>query len=481
MLTDTCPEPLPASQPTPAITLNSVTDITMADINNSPSEPADTWGQVPVASVARNTYSSIVMVMERQTKLFSAQKTVGGQATTGPALANLEPISLSIGDPTVFGNFKTHPEVTRAVARQLEGGRANGYIPTVGSETARAAVARQFTHPAAPLTPADVVMTNNGCLGAIEMAISCLVDAGQNILLPRPSFTLYETIALARRIEVREYPLLPERQWEVDLEAFEALMDDQTGAVLINNPSNPCGSVFSRAHLRAILDVCARKRVPVISDEIYGTMVFGSTDPPGAAVYDANDGHDDAVQPRFYPMATLTDTVPILTVSGLAKQWLVPGWRCGWILIHDKGGRFANVRKGLFSLSSSLLGPSSLIQAAIPDIFNNVPASFFAETTAQIAQHAKVVHGLLKDVPGLQVGEAQGAMYVMVGIQQEHFPQFQDDIDFALRLNMEQRVEVLPGSCFKIPNFVRLVLTPPQNKLEEACHRIAHFCAKHYQ
>ncbi|KAJ1919211.1 hypothetical protein IWQ60_007303 [Tieghemiomyces parasiticus] len=436
--------------------------------------PAKTWSTVPVSTVARSTVNPIRQVIERLHKLVKDHQ----NASDGVALSTNEPISLSIGDPTVFGNFKTHPEVNNAVRKQLDSFGANGYGPSYGLLAAREAVARHCTTPAAPLTAGDVILTS-ACSGALEIALMCLAEAGQNILIPRPGFSLYKMLAVARGVEVREYPLLPERNWEIDIEAFSSLVDDRTAVAIINNPSNPCGSVFTKTHLQDILAVCEARQLPVIADEIYGDMVFGTSD---AAESDDEGSHDiSGISPKFHPLATLTATVPILTVGGLAKQWLVPGWRIGWILIHDQRNLFSNVRQGLLDLTTTLLGPNTLIQAALPDIFQNVPASFYADTTAQLAQHARLAQRLLSQIPGLQVIVPQGAMYMMVGIHIQDFTGIRDDVEFATRLILEQRVEVLPGQCFDYPNYFRIVLAPPKDKLEEACRRIAQFCAKYYQ
>ena len=138
---------------------------------------------------------------------------------------------------------------------------------------------------------------------------------------------------------------------------LQSLIDENTAAIVINNPSNPCGSVYSKEHLQEILRVAETYCVPIIADEIYDEMVFG----------------DD----EFHPMASLTKTVPILTCGGIAKDYMVPGWRLGWILVHDRQGIFEKeVRKGLVNLSQIILGANSLIQAILPDVFNEVPKSF---------------------------------------------------------------------------------------------------------
>ncbi|KAJ1967578.1 hypothetical protein IWQ62_001770 [Dispira parvispora] len=425
------------------------------------------WSTIPSSQTARNTVNPIRAVVEKMQRARieweESQKSHSFSVRGKPQA----PISLSIGDPTVFGNFKTHPAVNDAVLNQLNSYQANGYAPSYGIPTARAAVARKFHTPDAPLTPDDVILTS-ACSGALEMAIGSLADPGQNILVPLPGFPLYKTLAQSRGVDIREYRLLPERNWEVDLADFESLIDDNTAAVIINNPSNPCGSVFSRTHLLAILAVCERNHVPIIADEIYADIVFDSS---------ATEG---SIENVFYPISSLTQTVPILTVGGLAKQWLVPGWRMGWILIHDRQNLFSQVRKGLFALSTLILGPNTLIQAAIPDIFANVPSSFLQDTITTLSEHARVCQQRLAQIPGLKVVMPQGAMYMMVGLQMDEFRDIDNDVDFASRLNLEESVEVLPGQCFNYPNYFRIVLTPPVDKLEEACHRLERFCHHHH-
>lgn len=154
--------------------------------------------------------------------------------------------------------------------------------------------------------------------------------------------------------------LQSDQQWRVDLDDLENQIDDDTAAIIVINPSNPCGSVYSREHLQDILEVASRNRLPIIADEIYEHFVFSD--------------HE------FISMSALSKDVPILTCSGLTKRFLVPGWRMGWIVIHDRNDIFGKeVRKGLNNLATRILGPSTLIQRALPTILKNTPQSFFDE------------------------------------------------------------------------------------------------------
>lgn len=144
-------------------------------------------------------------------------------------------------------------------------------------------------------------------------------------------------------------------------------------------------------------------------------------------------------------MATLTSTVPILSVGGLAKKWLVPGWRVGWITIHDRNGVFAQINEGLHQLAQLILGPNSLIQAALPDILQKTPASFYQETIKQLEDNVALSIKEVTKINGLVPVNPQGAMYMMVGIEIEKFKDIESGVDFCAKLLDEENVVCLPG------------------------------------
>lgn len=173
------------------------------------------------------------------------------------------------------------------------------------------------------MEPKDVMLCS-GCSSAIDLSISVLASPGQNILVPRPGFSIYKTLAEGFGVHMRSYNLLPQKNWEIDLHYMEQLIDEDTAAIVINNPSNPCGSVFSKEHILEILKIAEKHYIPIIADEIYENMVF-----PGK---------------KYYSFSLLSKNVPILSCGGLTKRFIVPGWRQGWIVIHDRNDAFREVR-----------------------------------------------------------------------------------------------------------------------------------------
>ncbi|CAL8374387.1 unnamed protein product [Arctogadus glacialis] len=369
-------------------------------------------------------------------------------------------IALSIGDPTVFGNLPTDACVLKALKDAVESARYNGYAPSIGYQKSREAVANFYNSSLAPLEAKDVVLTS-GCSQAIELCISVLSNPGDNILIPCPGFSLYKTIALSIGVQVKLYNLLPERSWEVDLEHLESLVDEKTTCLVLTNPSNPCGSVFSKEHLEGILKVASKHCLPILADEIYGDMVF-----PGCT---------------YTSLATLSSDVPILSCGGLAKRWLVPGWRMGWILIHDRKEVFGSeIRKGLVKLTQLILGACTLVQGALESILQNTPQHFYDSTTSFLKANAEICFKELSTVPGLTPIMPSGAMYIMVGIDIDHFPGMKNDVEFTELLVTEQSVFCLPTTAFDYPNFFRIVVTVPEQLMVEACGRIRLFCQQHY-
>lgn len=373
-----------------------------------------------------------------------------------------EMIDLSIGDPTVYDNLSVHPFVKEELKKVVDSPLRSfhGYVHSAGSSEAKRAVAQKFTSPESPLRETDIILTS-GCSGALEIAIKAFCNPGDNILLPRPGFSLYQTICEHLDVKWKHYNLLPEREWEVDLEQLSSLVDERTKVILVNNPSNPCGSVFSREHIKAILEIAEKHQLPIISDEVYYDMVFPSSGK------------------QFESFGRVSEDVPVLVVGGIAKRYLVPGWRVGWIQIHDRNGLLEEVRQGLNRLTTLILGPNTLVQGVLPQMLHNTPEEFYQHSLSQLEANAQLLVEQLANVPGLKVIKPSGAMYVMMGIEVEKFEDIKDDVDFTQKLLAEEYVLVLPGTIFQIPNYVRLVICPTLDKLRLVCERLVSFSARH--
>lgn len=375
-------------------------------------------------------------------------------------------LNLALGDPTVHGNLFAPDVLNDAITNLLARGTANGYMPSTGMVAARKAIAAYHSTPAFPISEDDVMITS-GCSGAVELALSVLVNEGDNVLVPKPCFPLYQVITESLGGHVKYYPLKAESNWECDLEAMDKAVDSKTKAIVINNPSNPCGSNFSVEHLVGIAAVARKHGLPIIADEIYGKCVFNGV---------------------FHPMHHHSGDVPVITLSGLAKEFIVPGWRVGWLLVHDKqSGRMAEVKAGLKSLTQLILGANSLIQAALPRLLTPAPDSkdaqdlraFSSRYMSILRENAKLCVEETSTCPELTVIQPEGAMYTMVRVELDRLQDVTDDADFARKLLAEENVVLLPGQCFSMAGFVRLVICPPPETIKDALKRMKEFCLRH--
>ena len=288
-----------------------------------------------------------------------------------------------------------------------------------------------------------------------------MCNEGDEILLPQPGFSLYTTLAGSKGIEAKYYNLKSNDAWKVDLEHARSLVTSKTRAILVNNPSNPCGSVYDAAHLKDIINFAEEFKLPIIADEIYADMIFDETE-------------------KFIHMAELTDTVPILSVGGIAKQFLVPGYRVGWIIIYDKMGYLNQLRDGIQRLTTLILGANTLVQGALPYIFEKVESSFYKNLNRSLKESSDYTAERISNIKGLSAIRPQGAMYCMIGIDIDMFDdQINDDVEFSSLLLKEESLIVLPGQCFRMKNFFRVVTCPSKNDLVEAYDRLEQFCARH--
>uniref|UniRef100_A0A6P4F913 Tyrosine aminotransferase-like n=1 Tax=Drosophila rhopaloa TaxID=1041015 RepID=A0A6P4F913_DRORH len=184
---------------------------------------------------------------------------------------------------------------------------------------------------------------------------------------------------------------------------------------------------------------------------------------------------------KHVAVSSLTKEVPVLSCGGLTKRFLVPGWRMGWIIIHDRKQRLANAIVGLKNMCGRILGSNTIIQGALPEILTKTPQSYFDGVIDVLHSNATLAYKMLKTVRGLNPVMPNGAMYMMIGVSIERFPAFKDDTHFVQELVNEQSVFCLPGSCFEYPGYVRIVLTVPGPMIEEACSRMAEFCDRHFK
>lgn len=411
-------------------------------------------------------------------------------------------ISLALGDPTVYGNFRPCSVIIETLLNALqEPGAAAGYINACGTEEARLAISEfhSCTGMNVEVSPDDVIVAN-GCSGALELALTALLDEDSVLLAPRPAFPLYEVIAKSHGARVMHYDLLPDKEWECDLVHLEEVIleaerqgmnrnkvdsiscntsqqeEKVVRGIVINNPGNPTGSVFSYQHLCGILDLAAKYKIPVVSDEIYGDLTYGNSKFISLIDVVSRERKDTAV----------------IVASGIGKQFLLPGWRVGWVAFYDRGtGCLGEVRAGAQRLAQVILGASHLAQRAVPVALGytspekrEIVKGWRKDIIERLEHQAFFAANKLKCCHGLSVVTPQGAMYIMVRIHTDKFSDaISDDMSFTKLLLEEENVFVLPGKAFGLDKenqqFIRVVFCAPEDRLDVAFQRLRVFCERH--
>ncbi|RDX62669.1 putative aminotransferase TAT2, partial [Mucuna pruriens] len=338
-------------------------------------------------------------------------------------------ISLALGDPTLATYFRTSNVAEEAVSEALRSHKFRGYAPAAGLPQARIAIAEYLSGDLPYQLSSDDVFITCGCTQAIDVSVAVLTRPAANILLPRPGYPVYELCATLRGVEVRYYDLLPERGWEVDLDSVEALADHNTVALVIINPGNPCGNVYSFHHLEKIAETAKRVGTIVIADEVYGHLAFGGK--------------------PFVPMGVFSSIVPVLTLGSLSKRWIVPGWRLGWLVVNYPSGtiRKLKVVERIEKQVNLLGGPATFIQAAVPRIITQTDEVFFKEIIDNLKHTSYICCEEIKDIPCIICPyKPEGSMAMMVKLNLSLLEGISDDIDFCFKLAKEESVIIIPGA-----------------------------------
>lgn len=371
-------------------------------------------------------------------------------------------IPLGHGDPSAFPCFRTTPVAVDAISDSVRSAKFNGYSSTVGILPARKAVAEYLSQDLPnKLSPDDVYLTI-GCTQAIEVILNVLARPTANILLPRPGFPYYEARAVFSNLEMRHFDLLPESEWEVDLNAVESLADENTVAIVIINPGNPCGNVYTCQHLKEVAEMARKLGILVIADEVYDHLTFGSK--------------------PFVPMGIFGSIAPVITLGSISKRWIVPGWRLGWLVTNDPNGILKkhgviDSITGFLNISSH---PATFIQGAIPQIIQNTKDDFFFKIVNMLRETADICYDRIKDIPCITCpSKSQGSMFVMVKLHLNLLVDIEDDLDFCLKLAKEESLIILPGVAVGLKNWLRITSACEPSSLEDGLKRLNAFYQRH--
>jgi len=366
-------------------------------------------------------------------------------------------IRLNIGDPLKF-DFDTPKHIREALCRAVND-RWNFYSASEGDAELRAAIAekeRKFN--GVDISPDHVIVTA-GVSEAINFVSAAFIDPGDEALIPGPSYAPYVNFIQAYNGRVVYYRTVEENGWQPDLDDLRSKITDKTRFILIINPNNPTGAIYSENTVRKILDIAAEHNLIVVSDEIYDRITYGEAE--------------------FKSTAAIARDVPVIGLNGFSKVYLMTGWRLGYIYVRDPTGKYADAIIGhLNKLARARLSACTpVMRAGIAALRG--PQEHVHDMVARLRERRDYCCRRIEEIPGMSVVKPKGAFYLFPKIDIKG--KFDSDREFALKLLDEEKVLVVHGSGFGFggENHFRSIFLPPISVLEEAFNRIERFCRKY--
>jgi aspartate/methionine/tyrosine aminotransferase len=360
---------------------------------------------------------------------------------------------LNIGDPIPFG-FKTPPHLIDAVERAMRDGD-NGYTASPGIASVREAVAADFTARGMPADP-DRVLITYGTSEGIELALNALVDPGDEVLVPTPTYPLYTAVLAKIGARPAYYRTDPARGWLPDLEHLGSLVGPRTRALVVIDPNNPTGAVYPDEVKRALLALASRHNLPLLSDEVYGDLAYTGPIPP---------------------MAQLDPGAPVIAFSSLSKAYLAPGWRAGWMVV-GADPRLNDVLAAAKKLADGRLCAPGPMQHAVRAALTG-DRSHQTAFRAALQVRARLTTDRLNAIPGMRCVEPRGAFYAM---PQVALPPGRTDEDFVLGLLRSEGVLCVHGSGFGLDPALgafRVVFLADPAELNTIYEIVARFTARY--
>lgn len=358
---------------------------------------------------------------------------------------------LNIGDPVIFG-FGPPPHLVEAVERALRDGH-NGYAPSVGIPAARESVAAECERRGMPLSPERVVMTA-GTSEGIELALTTLAGAGDEVLVPIPTYPLYTAVLAKIGARPVFYQTHPDTGWVPDVDEIRRLMTSSTRALVVIDPNNPTGASYPAGVRRALLDLADEHNIPLLADEVYADLAF--------------DKPVDAI-------ASLNPDAPVITFSSLSKAYLAPGWRTGWLAV-GRTDRLDDVLAGIKKLADGRLCSTAPMEHAVMAALDGDRGHQQVFRDA-LRQRADVTTSRLNAMEGMSVVRPAAAFYAMPKVT---LPPGTTDEDYVLGLLRATGVLCVYGSGFGTrpeDGFFRVVFLASPAELHGIYDLIADFTA----
>ncbi len=366
-------------------------------------------------------------------------------------------LKLNIGNPGAFG-FEAPDEIIQDVIYNLSA--AQGYSDSKGLFSARKAIMQECQKIGIDGVEIEDIYLGNGVSELIVMAMQALLNNGDEVLIPAPDYPLWTAAVSLSGGDPVHYICDEQSDWYPDIADIESRINDRTRAIVLINPNNPTGAVYSTDLLLEIIRVARENDLVIFADEIYSKILY-----------------DDA---RHVPIASLCDDLFIVTFNGLSKSYRLAGFRSGWMILSGAKHKAQNYIEGLEVLSNMRL-------------CSNVPAQFAVQTALggyQSINELIIPGGRLRDqrdaaweqltqIPGVSCVKPKGAIYMFARLDPKIYP-IENDTRFVLELLEREKILLVQGSGFNITDtqHVRIVFLPTVDVMQQAMGKLEKFLLK---
>ncbi|QEH48299.1 pyridoxal phosphate-dependent aminotransferase [Aggregatibacter actinomycetemcomitans] len=369
-------------------------------------------------------------------------------------------LKLNIGNPAPFG-FEAPDEILVDVLRNLPS--AQGYCDSKGLYSARKAIVQYYQSKYIRNVTVNDVYIGNGVSELITMAMQALLNDGDEVLIPMPDYPLWTAAATLAGGKAVHYLCDEQADWFPDVEDIKSKITSCTKAIVIINPNNPTGAVYSKDLLLDIVDVARQHNLIIFADEIYDKILY-----------------DGAVH---HHIAALAPDLLTVTLNGLSKAYRVAGFRQGWMILNGPKKHARGYIEGLDMLASMRLCANVPMQHAIQTALGGYQSiNEFILPGGRLLEQRNKAYELINQIPGISCTKPMGALYMFPKIDIKKFNMY-DDEKMVFDLLAQEKVLLVHGRGFNwhSPDHFRIVTLPYMHQIEEALGKFAGFLSHYHQ
>ena len=366
--------------------------------------------------------------------------------------------SLNIGNPAAFG-FETPDEIIHDIIVNIR--NAQGYVDSRGLFAARKAVMQYYQNQGVKNSLIEDVYIGNGVSELITLVMTALLNLDDEVLIPSPDYPLWTTVVGLQGGKAIHYLCDESNDWNPDIEDIESKITSKTKAIVLINPNNPTGAVYTKEIVAKIVQIAEKHQLILFSDEIYDKIIYDSV--------------------KHYSAAGLSEDILIVTMGGLSKNYRAAGFRGGWMILTGAKHKAKSYIEGLNFLFSTRLCANVITQLGIQTALGGYQSiNDLVSQDGRLAKQMNLAYEKLNSISGVSCVKPKGALYLFPKFDLDAFT-FKDDNDFVMTLLEEQKILVVGGQGFNFTrkDHFRIVFLQHVEQLTIALDKIANHFNNH--